>query len=285
MSNKTLIVYVYFETQETKENFNFFIKNGIIENNSYHYIIIINNNNLTLDIPNFNNIKTYCRNENDFDFFTYKWGINKLINDNIDLLSFNTYYFINSSCIGPFIPPIISTYNWIDLFNKKLEKYDLFAPIIEIPPDTNGYRLLNINTTKNIPFLHTYFIGLNNTGFIIFKDILDNIEDNNDKKQTCINIERIITAKFLYLEKKIGNLLLKFKNVDMNNDINWNCKLFNNNNKSCYEIPENYFGIDIHPFEVIFVKNIRNTHEHRRTGDSGISKTLYKQIHNYKNWY
>ncbi len=51
--------------------------------------------------------------------------------------------------------------------------------------------------------------------------------------------------------------------MDLNNESNWNPNKWNKTNNSCIEAPYNYDGIDVNPFEVIFVKNIRNSHNFR----------------------
>ena len=54
---------------------------------------------------------------------------------------------------------------------------------------------------------------------------------------------------------------------------------------TCYEVPYNYFGIDVNPFEIIFVKNIRNINETRpQKNQCGISSELTKMISLYKKW-
>jgi len=282
IKNKTLIFYCYSENNETKKNLNFFVKNGLINDSKYNYIIIINNKIVTVDIPKYNNVKIIIREENNYDLYTYKCVINTLLDKNKNYFNdYKYFYFINSSCIGPFVSPIIEN-NYITLINKKIDNYDLVGPIIEFPNDKMGYSVLNINDNKNIPFLHTYMFAVNKNGFLtiieLFKDLTNDKTDN-------IRMERKITSYFLLNNKKIYTFLSKFKNIDINNKDNWDYNKWNNdNNPSCYEIRNNYFNMDIHPYEVIFVKNIRNPHEHRKEIHSDISDNLKLQIENYSKW-
>jgi len=295
-NHKTLILYCYYEDSKTKENLEYFVKHGLINSDKYQYKFIINNYNYTVPIPKWNTIEIIQRKESIDDLQTYKQVIAYLRNKNFNFDTFNSIYFINSSCIGPFLPTIVSE-NWIDLFNKKLNNCDLIAPILELPPidfliskkeyiNKNNLQkyINNLDINKNIPFLHTYMFGVSNTGFKLIDDLLKSIPLNTSKDNVIL-FERLITCTFLNSGKKISDLLLLFKNIDMNEKSNYNYNKYVYNNKSCYEIPNNYFGIDINPLEVIFVKNIRNINETRGTDNSGISENLHLILSNYKKWY
>jgi hypothetical protein len=192
---------------------------------------------------------------------------------------FDYFYFINSSCIGPFLPPILDN-NYIEIINNKLTSYDLVGPIIEYPDDNHGYSLLNIDNNKNIPFIHTYMFAVNKSAFLLIQELFENLTDD---KTENIYMERKISSYLLINNKKIYSFLMRFKNVDINDSENWDTSKWNNG-LSCYEIPKNYFGMDINPLEVIFVKNIRNSHEHRKVENAGISKDLEIIIDNYSKW-
>jgi hypothetical protein len=195
---------------------------------------------------------------------------------------FGTFYFLNSSCIGPFLPTITDS-NWIELFNKKLEKYDLIAPIVEFPPDSRGFEMLGLESKLNVPFLHSYMFGTNASSLYLLKNLL--LEINSSEQSVSINYERKLTSEYLIHGKKIYSLLIAFKQVDINDRSVWNYKLWNRTPVTCYEVPENYFGIDINPLEIIFVKNIRKIHSYRSIYVSGISKYLYTTLINYITWY
>ena len=275
---KTLITYCYYETEKTQENLEFFFKNGVIQSENYDYIFIINNHTCSVQIPDYSNI-TIIKHDNDNDVNTYKWLIETWGDEYF--LDYNYFYFINSSCIGPFLPTI-TTNNWIDLMNVFLNKYDLIGPIVEIPPDNTGFLLLNLPNNTNIPFIHTYMFGVSVFGFKIFKELLH--KNATISKHRSLEIERMVTSSILTNGGKIKSLLKKFQHVDLNNENNWNYYKFNQGRYSCYEIPKNYFGLDVNPFEVIFVKNLRNAGEHRKSDISGISDELYLQVEKYKNW-
>lgn len=280
---KTLVVYCYKEDNDTIINLSFFLKHGVIHNPDYYYVFIVNNMKCSVPIQESNQIRVYKRNENEYDLYSYKWFINHILaTEHSFLYMFERYYFANSSCIGPFIPPIVEL-NWIEIMNKKLEAYDLIAPIVEFPPDSKGYNYIGINTSLNVPFLHSYMFGTNNQSIDILIDVLINARDPT--QDNVIMLERILTSTFLLRNKKIYSFLLAFKNIDINDMSIWDYKLWNKSSKTCYEIPENYFGIDVNPFEVMFIKNIRKNHAYRASSISGISNIINSFLNNYTIWY
>jgi lipopolysaccharide biosynthesis protein len=148
---ETLIIYVYLESEETRDNLNFFIKNGIIKEDKYKYVFLINNNVCSLHpfTGVYDNVEVIFRKENSGDIYTYNWFIEKMGNDYFN--KFSNIYFINSSCIGPFIPAY-SSLNWVETCNEMLKNYELIGPVCEVPPDNLGFKCLGLNITKNIPF-------------------------------------------------------------------------------------------------------------------------------------
>lgn len=274
---KSLVLYCYYETEKTRINLNFFCKKGVFDSDNYHYIFLINNSICSIKIPSYSNIKIINRKDNEDDLSSYKYCIETI---GIEyFLEYDTFYFVNSSCIGPFMPTITNR-NWIDSMNDFLEEYSMIGPIIEIPPDNLGAHGIN----KNIPFIHSYMFGVNKNGFLLMMNVLLN---NTDKSKSHIvyNIERYLTSSILLGGGKIKTLLSRFNSYDINNESLWYSYKWNDLHKpTCYEVPGNYFGIDVNPFEIIFVKNIRMENETRLLENSGISDTLFNQLENYRIW-
>ena len=278
---KSLTIYCYLENEKTKTNLRFFLRNGIVNSSDCCYAFIINNNTCTLDFPLTENIQIFRRDSNDNDLCTYKWFIEQMGDEYFS--EYSRIYFINSSCIGPFISPSCSL-NWIDIFNEMLTENELIGPVIEIPPDNLGFQALHIQSTKNIPFIHSYMFGVNSLGFSIVKNVLKNIEHTN-KVYTVLNTERKITSSVIMNGGRVKSCLAKFKNIDLNKEEYWDSNMFHNSDTpTCYEVPKNYFGVDLHPFEIVLVKNIRNANETRSIEKSGISNELFLYIKNYTEW-
>lgn len=278
---KTLIIYCYFEDNQTKGNLQFFLHNGVINSDEYYYTFIVNNKICTIDFPSNKNINLLIREENDSDLCTYKWFIEKMGDKYFS--EYSRIYFINSSCIGPFITPACSL-SWIEIFNDLLKENELVGPVIEIPPDNKGFSVLGLDFKHNIPFIHSYMFGVNSHGFLIIKDVLNNIPDNS-KQTTVYNIERKLTSAVLINGGRVKSFLARFKNIDLNKEENWDSNKWNIPGlPTCYEIPNNYFGIDLNPFEIIFVKNIRNINETRMLEHSGLSNQLSSYLERYTQW-
>ena len=166
-----------------------------------------------------------------------------------------------------------------------LQNYELIGPVVEIPPDNLGFTAMGLNINKNIPFIHSYMFGVNSKGFTILKNNVFNNISRNDKYHLIFNLERKITSCILLNGGMIKSFLSRFKNVDLNKVENWNTEKWNLPGlPTCYEVPDNYFGINLNPFEIMFIKNIRNSHEYRAPSHSSISPKLKLELLNYKKW-
>lgn len=280
---KTLIMYLYREDPKTLLNLKFFIDHGIVNNEATEYIFIINDYHCSVDFPNYPNV-TILRKPNSYDLPSY---INAL--KAVNLKHYQHFIFINSSCIGPFIP-MYEKRHWYEIFTQELsDKVKLVAPIIEIPKDNYGREALNglKNIEQNdsdIPFLHTYMFATDTVGIqvlIDYKALTENVDNQN---LLIHKYERLISSSLLNEGYGIKSLMLKYKHVDFSNKINWDSKKWSLSKKTCPEIPKNYDGIDVNPLEIIFVKNIRRKHSFRNWRASGISFSLQRIISNYKNW-
>ena len=72
--NNILILYCYYEKNNIyKNNLEFFLKFGLYDECDYLFII---NENLSLKIPEQNNIKVIFRKNEDYDFGAYNFALN-----------------------------------------------------------------------------------------------------------------------------------------------------------------------------------------------------------------
>ena len=265
---KTLVIYYYNETSITLANLTYFLKHGLIENPNYHFIFVINNSKCAITINETENIKVInTLHTNPLTVYSEYF----LTISSQYLSEFKYFYFINSICIGPFLPPYIDI-NWIEIFNKLLVNNDLIAPIVEIPPDNLGYSLIGINSDLNMPFLHCYMFGTNSSSILLLLNIFKDFTEDSD--ESLVKYERLLTSRYLVNNKRLSSLLIAFKNIDINDKNLWYYKLWNKNNNSCYESPDNYFGLDVNPFEVLFINNIKEN----------MSRFLRSQLKNYIVW-
>jgi len=247
---KTLVLYYYNENDNTIINLSYFLKHGLIKDPNYYYVFIINNNISTINIKETDNIKVVNMPGDNNPLFAYSHFFLSYSAEHYS--DFERFYFINSICTGPFLPTYVSE-SWIEVLNKQLETNDLIAPIVEFPPDNFGYSLINIESDLNMPFLHCYMFGTNISSIHLLINIFK--EYNDSSHDSLINYERLLSSYYLANDKKICSFLIAFKNIDINDKALWSYKLWNKSRNTCYEKTDNYFGLNINPFELIFINN------------------------------
>ena len=93
LSNKKLcVIYNYYEKDEHyKNNLQFFLDNGILEEVDYYFVI---NGNYSIEFPKKSNIKIYNRENKGYDFGAYSYIIDKL-----KVYDYN--FYMNTSVKGP----------------------------------------------------------------------------------------------------------------------------------------------------------------------------------------
>ncbi|MDC3045162.1 hypothetical protein OA098_03695 [Prochlorococcus sp. AH-736-B04] len=284
MSKNTILIYFYSDYFDSFLNLYTSINDlGMLDSQNIYSILVYGDTNKVLDksiLDRFNKkIQLKCRS----DLYGYFKGL-----ESIDIESFDYFILMNSSCIGPILPSHFSKKNWEIVFTKELKKFGLISPIVELPPLNDNYvkelklriDLNNLKDLKTIPFAHSYFLVFNRMSII---NILENqalpIKDVNRKEAVGL-YERFITAILLNNDFRVKSFLYKYKEISFDkSSINNLIKKFLTNNLSENifvdpEIPhQGNFGSDLHPYEVVFFKNIRFPHSHRGEKQSGISES------------
>lgn len=282
LDKDTLLIYFFSDYKESFLNLYFSVNElKLLEPQNIYSILVIQSEKFMLDkriIKKFNhNLKVNCKS----DLYGYLKGIN-----NINLDNFDYFIFLNSSCIGPVLPSYLKSENWDYFFKSQIGDANLISPIIEFPPIDDKYvknlksipKLSNLKKLETIPFAHSYFLYMRKEAI---KCILNNkgFPDNDiDKEKAVGYFERYITALLISQNFKIKSLLRKYQSKYISLEVIPNLiKIFNlknnqNQNLTDPEIPDiGYFGTDLHPYEVIFFKNLRFEHSHRGAGFSNIS--------------
>jgi hypothetical protein len=229
----------------------------------YDFALIVNDFTCTVSIPGFMKV---LKRKNSTDIEAWGEGIVFF-----NARQYKNVIFINSACIGPFLPSY-ETRKWPQIFTDLLEENDLVGPIIECPDDKGDQ---TYDWSVGMPFVHSYMFALSNKALQVLVDL--NVFTDCSKDEAIVQRERMITSLILKFQLKVKCLLKRESNIDWTKPRNWGKR----STPSCPEVPGNYDGLDIHPLEIIFVKNIRNPHKHRCKEHSGISKSLQTQIQNY----
>ena len=255
IGNNICCLYAYYEKDDNyKNNFTYFLQNGILPNVDYYIII---NGNFTVELPSSNNINVnVIRRENKgYDFGAWSSGIKNIQK------SYNYYFFINTSVCGPYLQD--NTKPWIDyfleLFNTPMVKV-VGTSINIFPSNTFGVYDLTQIYNKQAPFSHvqSMFFCVNKEYF----DYLSSIQFfNEDECNNAIDIHYIISYKEIGLSQNaikngwnINCILQNYKNLDYT-------QIFSNINTSSPGgdpyFPNTYFGKTIDKYDVIFFKNNR----------------------------
>jgi hypothetical protein len=249
---KTLILYAYYKNDVSKDNLNFFIKNGYIDNELYTFIFIINNFNVSVSIPDKRNIIVHRRVNEGFDFGAWSVGLS-LININ----DYSKFIFINGSSIGPFVPRYIpKNITWIDLMTSMIDDN------IKLVGPTINYGLkYNFNEHIQSHCFATDLIGLKllveHSIFIInnTKNKWDIVVNHEVKMSKIIMDNKYKLYAFQLSENYFENIIGKEKKHD---DIHYDGE---------------YFGSTINPLEVMFLKSNRI---------NNLTLTLYKEFNRNK---
>jgi len=250
MKNKICCLYAYYEKDNLyKNNFEYFLQNGIYDEIDYYFII---NGICSVNIPSKNNIIIFHRENKGYDFGAWSHGLKK-INKQYDY-----YAFLNTSVKGPFL------YNkcekWYEPFIRLFKKdVKIVGTTVNILSTNDLFKIdLKNIYNKNKPFTHVQSMF-----FIIDKEYLDylnSIDFFNENKINNIN-------NFLYL---IANYEIGLSQHALKKGWNINCILQPYRNQDFRKIKKDflkdggdlyyinkYFGKTIDPYDVIFFKTNR----------------------------
>lgn len=232
-----LILYSYFEQENSKKNLEFFLKNAVFDKPNYHYFIVINGDVCSVNLKETKNLKILKRKNEGFDFGG--WG-HSLKNINVE--EFDYFIFINSTCIGPFIPRYIpKKLTWIELFTSNLDdKFKLCGPTINYLP----------KHPERSEHIQSFAFSTDLTGVkILIKNNIFSPIENIERKKLIENHELGMSKIILnngyrlfafQLSENINENIFDKKNL--HDDIHYNNK---------------YYGDTINPIEVMFIKSKR----------------------------
>lgn len=252
MEKKVAVIYC---THIINNEVEYFINNGYIKNSVADFYVCfngdfpietykINAGNLGLNNLFFHNRKNTGH---DFSGWAYVLFIEKFNKKIYELYDY--YIFINSSCMGPFVPLYVKN-NWVELFTNMITNdIKLVGPTINLyygRPHIQSYMMCTDRIGIDIAIRKNIFTkdGIANMGK---HDIIENyeigfskhiLEEGYDIKSLLKAYEEISPRR--YFETKNfanpSNLILQDDNAYDNQ----------------------YCGISFHPYEVIFFKSNRD---------------------------
>jgi len=258
--SKIAVIYAYYEkTPEYRKNLDFFVKIGIYiddENVDYYFVV---NGHTDYAFPQKKNVKVFYRENVGFDFAGYNFGIQEI--EKTDKF-YDYYFFMNTSCRGPFMPEYCKNMKW-------------FAPFIQLFEKDDNIKLvgstINPLTWSFIPHVQSYLFALNEEGLNYVKTSGVFKKQCGSIKEVADNQEVELSLAILRNGWNISCLIPEYQNInyaqavrDLNEGGNYSAITLNNKTFHCtgtsgdITFPGNKcFGRDIHPYEVIFIKIYR----------------------------
>jgi len=266
------------------DNIKFFLRHGYFSDEHTDFYICLNGDfdidhyNKFIKDKNINNLFFIKRENTKLDFGAWSHTLflkkdNKKLYENYDY-----FIFINSSCIGPFLPIYVKE-KWTTLFINML---------------SNTVKLVGptINHCHGRPHVQSYFlctdkigldIALNNGIFDLM--LLDEYNKNDESIYTKEIINEIIKEIIIDFHEigfskhildsgyEIKSLLKGIENANISENLNNETLNFSYGHIG-YDIcgHNKYFGICFHPYEVIFYKS------NRHIGDNTLIR--YISFHN-----
>ena len=251
--NRYACFYAYYEKNEMyKINFEYFLKNGLLENVDYYIII---NGNSTVKIPEKRNVKIFTRENKGYDFGAYSYAIQKINK------KYEYYFFLNTSVKGPYLRD--NSKPWINYFLELFTTKDikLVGTSVNIYPLSSfeKYNLDEIYGNKpHHAHIQCMFFCMDNEyyEYLKKKDFFNEEEMNHASELNYVISYKEFGLSQLALTNhwNINCILPKYRDIDyrtMKNDINPT----SNNGDPYYEGA--YFGETIDKYDVIFFKNNR----------------------------
>ena len=246
--NKYCCFYAYYEKgQLYKDNFKYFLENGLLDNIDYYIII---NGTSTIEIPIQNNIKVMHRENKGFDFGAYSYAIKNITKE------YNYYVFLNATVKGPYLED--TSKNWLDTFLSLFNDNVKLVGSSICYAKTDQFNLKSITNKDSIYFVQTPFFIIKNDflQYLNSKNFFNEDELNNIKDLSYVIINKEVRLSSLCYEfgGNINCYLSKYRNLDyttLNYDINnssFNGDPYFINTYFCDTIKEN---------DVIFFKNKR----------------------------
>ena len=235
---KTLVLYVFHQYNERVKRF---IDNCIFYDEHVDFIIISNNNKDSFYAPS-PYVKVLFRENIGFDFGGWS---DALLTDNL-YQQYDNFIFVNSSVVGPFLPPNY-TGKWTDIFiNGLKDNIKLFGSTINM-----------IDNPLHRSHVQSYI-------FATDKEALQHLINNSIFSTTnyahtfgdAIGKEVSMSRIILQNNWNIGSLYKDFKDID-----------FTFRNKSPYEYTFQYINDVMYPkyrnvlwneYDLVFVKGNRN---------------------------
>lgn len=237
--NDTLLLYAYHETRDARKNLQFFVNHAL--HDKMDFIFIINGANLTVKIPDRPNIKTIHRKNNCYDIGAHAEVLQ--MHDGALKKRYKNFILMNASVRGPFLPAWAQKLNlcWSDIYLNYLDERT---------------KLVGISATCAAQ--HTHHIQ--SMLMILDRKGLEILEP-------ALNCKRNFVEAVLTGEVKFASMI---RDAGYDVEVAWSARKSKDYQdaedywgRGCPTwdclYPLKYYGMDVHPYDTIFVKVNRTT--------------------------
>lgn len=254
MKNKKIAVlyHHYSGTPDGDENFDFFIKNGIVSTCDY-FINIVRGSNF-ID-PHIENCKFYFTENSDMDY----GGFRHLIKNHLDVNKYRAFIFLNSTVRGPYYKATGNEANWAEHFTALLkDEVHLSGAAISIlhPSSLHAQDFHAEHGTAGV-IPHVQSMAYTMTGKLLEMLINAGFFDRsfgNNRNDIIAGYELFLSALVLKIGYNISACLPRYQNID------YRTLTYDFNPTSFIGdalFPGAYFGATVDPFDNLFVKTRR----------------------------
>jgi hypothetical protein len=232
--SKILVVYAYYESDSVSaDNLRYFLRHAIGNNDhqdSIDYVFVVNGFEISVEIPQAGNIRVLKRENTCYDSGAISYGL-----QHSNISSYSYFIFLNKSLRGPFLPLYLpNSFQWTSIYTNMISNDVKWAGS-------------TISCAQN-PHVQSSIVVTDQVGLNIALEN-DIFACQTDLWSTVLKYEVASSAAILKAGFNIASLMHRYKGIDFRNPSFSNCNRREN--------PTPRFGndgLDLDPFEVVFIK-------------------------------
>jgi len=235
--SKSVVIYTYVKSPSNDYNLSFFAERELEYREDMDYIIVVNGYD-SIPLPNIKNVTVITRENSGFDFGGHFCALEYLEKQQ---KTYDYYFFMNSSVIGPIMPHYVKDH-WSKCFIEKInDVVKLVGTTIVCLPreDSGGYG----------PKIEGFFFMVDQIGLSLLKKEGTVFQYHPDKRSAIIQGEYGLSNCILKNGYSIDCMLRKYQGIDWRNPDNYTL------NENQHPSRKNsFYHYSINPYEVIFHK-------------------------------
>ncbi|KAH8901746.1 hypothetical protein GQ53DRAFT_674961 [Thozetella sp. PMI_491] len=251
--DRPLVLYVYAQSETSRENLEFFVKLGLHQHADF--IFVFNGESDAIDlIPQLPNVRTVQRENTCYDLGTYGQILQQ---DNL-WKKYSRFITINASVRGPFLPAY-ATSCWTDYFlNKVTDKVKLVGTTFSCGPRPHAQSMVWATDSVGMAILLDRKLALEQSvdDFWATAENPVGLSGCYENRSVAVHAEIGTTRLIRSQGYEIDVMMTAFQAEP---DIETYCEVHNGTGDVMYN--GSYFGANLHPYEAIFAKTNRGIDE------------------------